>query len=186
MNEDWNDLAKMWQADAAGVSVQEIDAHLRQERRQMRGVMVAEFMGMAVGLAAAALVLFFTPRMWMGLLIVAFGGASAWMTLRMRRDEGTAASVDLISSLKEAIAREDWITGQLRTGRALSLVALVAIVSALSVQLHAMKSFSANVLIAAGLGCAVVTAALAWNLVLTARSRRRRERLEYLAQRLKA
>ena len=29
LSADWNDLAKLWQAEAAAVSVEEIDAHLR-------------------------------------------------------------------------------------------------------------------------------------------------------------
>jgi len=41
-------------------------------------------------------------------------------------------------------------------------------------------------LIAAGVGCAVALVALAWNLVLAARSRRRLARLRYLDERMKA
>ena len=189
MNEqtdDWNDLAKMWQADAARVSTQEIDAHLRREKRLMAKVAAAELLGLCAGIVAAACVLFFTPHTGTGVAIVLFGGGSAWLTLRLRREFAPPVSLDLLQSLKESIAREDWLSEQLRFGRALSFVALFAIVMAIALQLLRTKAFSAVVLAAAGIGCAVVLMALAWNLLLTSRSRRRRQRLRYLDQRLKA
>jgi Flp pilus assembly protein TadB len=184
-NDDWNDLARLWQADAAGVSVADIDAHLQRERRQMRGVTIAELTGLGAGVLAAVLVLLYA-HLWMGVVIILFGGISAWITLRMRREGAPPGSSDLMKSLKDSIEREDWLAGQLRLGRALSFVALFAIVQATSVQLFRLKAFSATGLTAAGIGGAVVLAALAWNLVLTRRSRRRLARLQYLNDRLKA
>jgi hypothetical protein len=181
---DWNDLAKMWQADAAGVSLEEIDRHLQREKRQMWGVAAAELAGLGAGIVAAACVLFFTPHTWMGLLIILFGGTSALITLRMRREVHPPGAVNVLQSLKDSIAREDWIAEQLRLGRALSLVALFAIVMATSQQLFRLKAFSAAGLTAAGIGCAVVLGALAWNLVLTRRAQRRRARLLFLDDRL--
>lgn len=183
--EDWNDLAKMWQADAAGVSLEEVDEHLRRQKRQMAGVAAAEFAGLGAGLVAAALVLVLT-HLWLGVVIIVFGGVSAWIALRLRRAGRIQGSGDLMQSLKDSIDREDWIAEQLRFGRVLSFVALFAIVQATSAQLFRLKAFSATVLTAAGIGCAVVLAALAWNLWLTARSKRRRARLEYLDDRMKA
>ena len=184
-NDDWNDLARLWQADAAGVSVSDIDAHLQRERRQMLGVTIAEMLGLGMGVLAAALVVLFA-YVGMGVVIILFGGISAWLALRMRREAAPPGSSDLMKSLKDSIEREDWLAGQLRMGRALSFVALFAIVQATSVQLFRLKAFTATVLIAAGIGSAVVLAALAWNLVLTLRSRRRLTRLKYLHDRLKA
>jgi hypothetical protein len=74
----------------------------------------------------------------------------------------------------------------LRLGRALSFVALFAILMATSLQLLRLQAFSAAGLVAAGIGCAVVLGALGWNLVLTARMRRRRARLQYFDERMKA
>jgi hypothetical protein len=181
---DWNDLAKLWQADAAGVSLAEIDAHLQRERRHMRNVTLAEMAGLAGGALAAAVVL--PTHFWMGVVILLFGGVSAWITLRMRREGPPPGSTGLMDSLKDSIEREDWMAGQLRLGRALSFVALFAIVQATSVQLFRLKAFSATALTAAGIASAVVLAALALNLVLTRRSRRRLARLRYLNDRLKA
>lgn len=182
--DDWNDLARLWQADAAGVSLSDIDAHLQRERRQMLGVAVAELAGLGAGIVAAAAVVFFA-HVWMGVVIALFGGISAWITLRMRREGAPPGSADLMQSLKDSIEREDWLAGQLRLGRVLSFVALFAIVIATSVQLFRLKAFSAAGLTAAAIGSLVVLAALAWNLVLTVRSRRRLARLQYFEERLK-
>jgi len=183
--DEWSDLAAMWQADAAGVSLQEIDQHLRREQRQMRGVLLAELAGLGAGLVAAALVLFFTPQVVLGAVIIVFGGMSAWLSLRMRRAVLPAGSANLLQSLKESIDREDWLSGQLRLGRAVSLVALFAIVIATAMQLLRLKAFSPTGMLAAAIGCAVVLTALAWNLVLTVRSRRRQARLRYLQERMR-
>ena len=183
--EDWNDLSTMWQADAARVSLADIDAHLQRERRQMWGVTLAEMAGLGAGLVAAAVVLLFTPHVWLGVVIILFGGASAWITLRLRRAGPPPGSKDLLQSLKDSIEREDWLSGQLRLGRALSFVALFAIVLATAMQLLRLQAFSAMGLTAAGIGCAVVLAALAWNLVLASRSRRRLHRLKYLEERMR-
>jgi Flp pilus assembly protein TadB len=185
MPDDWNDLAKMWQADAAGVSPEEVDAHLRREKRQMAGVHAVEFAGLCAGIIAAICVVTLM-HFWMGVVIVLFGGTSAWLAVRMRRAGAPPGSRDLLQSLKDSIEREDWIAEQLRFGRVLSFVALFAIVQATSVQLFRLKAFSATALIAAGIGCAVVLGALAWNLWLGVRSRRRRARLKYLDERLNA
>jgi hypothetical protein len=182
--EDWNDLAKMWQADAAGVSLEEVDEHLQHEKRRMAAVAIAEFAGLGAGLVAAMLVLALT-HFWLGVVIVVFGGVSAWIALRLRRAGRAHGSGDLMQSLKDSIDHEDWIAEQLRFGRVLSFVALFAIVQATSAQLFRLKAFSTTVLVAAGIGCAVVLGALAWNLWLTARSKRRRARLEYLDERMK-
>jgi hypothetical protein len=184
--EDWSDLAKMWQADAAGVSLADIDAHLQREKRQMAGVAAAEYAGLGLGVIAAIWVVT-QAHFWLGVVIAVFGGASAWLALRLRRTgRPEPGSLDLLQSLKDSIEREDWIAEQLRFGRVLSFVALFAIVQAASAQLFRLGAFSASALTAAGIGCALVLAALGWNLVLTMRSRRRRTRLRYLDERMKA
>ena len=187
MSEDtgWDDLAKMWQADAAAISAADIDEHLRRQRRQMLGVMAAQLSGLLAGFIAAICVLVSTHP-GMGVAILIFGGASALITLRMRRESEAGGSMDLLQSLKDSIAREDWLAEQLRLGRALSFVALFAIVLATAVQLLKLKAFSAAGLTAAGIGCGVVLAALVWNLVLTLRSRRRKARLRYIEEKLRS
>ncbi|MEO8017659.1 MAG: hypothetical protein ABI769_07585 [Pseudomonadota bacterium] len=182
---DWSDLASLWQAEGAAVSIDDIEQHLRRERLQMFGVLIAEIAGLCVGTAAAAWLYFFTPFIGLGLVIAVFGGVSAFVTVRMRREPAPAGARDLLHSLKESIAREDWIDEQLRLGRALSFVALFAVVMATSMQLlhfHAISSFG---LVGAIVSSVYVAGVLAWNLVLTRRAKRRRARLEYISERLK-
>jgi hypothetical protein len=180
---DWNDLAKLWQADGAAVSVDDVERHLRRERATMLGVLLAEIAGLAVGTSAAIWLSSFMPFVGLGAVLAMFG--SAFVAMRLRREQIPSGTVDFLQSLKESIAREDWIEEQLRIGRALSLVALFAVVIATSVQLQRFHTISVFGLDAAIVSCAYVTSVIVWNLVLTRRSRRRRARLQYFNDRLK-
>jgi MFS family permease len=183
---DWTDLSKMWQADAAAVSMDEIDEHLRRQRRQLRVVTAVELAGVSLGVFAAGWLAFFTPYRWMGLVVGLFAIASASLVVRLRRESSPAGAVDALQSLKESIGREDWIAEQLRFGRALSFVALFSFVMVTSSHLlrfHAMPTIG---LLAVTAGAVYVVGVIAWNLVLTRRTRRRRARLEYIEKRLKA
>jgi len=182
---DWNDLAKLWQAAAAAVSVDDIDAHLRKHERQMRMATLAELLGTGLGVAAAACLVFASPYRWMGLVVGIFAIVSSVVTLRMRREQAPSGSVDVLQTLKDSLDREDWIAEQLRFGRVLSFVALFAIVQATGSQLRNHALAPALTLTAGGIAAAFVIAALAWNFVLIRRSGTRRLRLEYLKERLK-
>jgi len=182
---DWSDLAKLWQAEAAAVSVDDIDAHLKRHRHHMRMVTLAELAGVALGVGAAMWLAFFLPYPWMGLTVGVFAVLSAVVTVRLRREPAPSGSVDVLQSLKDSLDREDWIAEQLRFGRALSFVALFAIVSAVGSQLRHFSTSSTVALMAGSVAAACVIAALVWNLVLVRRSRTRRKRLEYLKDRLK-
>jgi hypothetical protein len=182
---DWSDLAKLWQAEAAAVSVGDIDAHLKRHRRHMRLATFAELGGACIGMAAAGWLAFFTTYRGLGLVVVAFALISSAVVVRMRRESVPSGSVDLVQSLKDSVDREDWIAEQLRFGRALSFVALFAIVTATGSQLRDSPPGSAFVLIAGSVAATVVLGALVWNVVLMRRSRLRRRRLEYLQDRLK-
>jgi hypothetical protein len=181
---DWNELSKMWQADAAAVSFEEIDVHLARERRRMRVITFVELAGVGLGVAAAAWLTFFTPFRWLGAIVVVFTIVSAFAAVRMRREAVPSGAVDVLHSLKESIEREDWIAEQLRMGRALSFVALFAIVMATSTQLHRFHTLPTVGLAAAIAAGTYVIAVLAWNLVLTRRAHIRRTRLVYISERL--
>lgn len=181
---EWDELSKMWQADAAAVSIGDIDDHLRRERRQMRLVTALELAGVGLGLFAAAWLAFFTPFRWLGVVVAVFAVVSASFTVRVRNQPPASGAVDALSSLKESIGREDWIAEQLRLGRALSFVALFSIVMATASQLLRFHYIPSVGLAAAIAGGAYATGVLAWNLVLTRRAHRRRARLVYLQQRL--
>ncbi len=180
---EWNDLAKMWQADAAAVSVDEIDQHLKRQRRQMLLVTLVEVAGAVLGVVAATwLAVLMYP--WVGVVVAVFAIVSAAVMVRMRREPASSGAVDALQSLKDSIAREDWIAEQLRLGRAGSFLALFSIVMVTAAQLRYVSAISSLGLIAAGVAAAYVAGALVWNLVLTRRARGRRARLQYFSDRL--
>jgi len=183
---DWNDLAKLWQAAAAAVSIDDIDAHLERHQRQMRLAMLGELLGLSIGIAGAAWLTFMSPYRWMGLVVGVFALVSTVVMIRMRREPPPTGSVDVLQSLKDSLDREDWIAEQLRFGRASSFVALFAIVQATGSQLRNHELPPALTLTAGAIAIVCVVAALVWNLVLMRRSRTRHERLEYLKDRLKS
>ena len=182
---DWNEFAKLWQAEAAAVSVDDIESHLKRQRRQMRIATLSELLAVSLGMAAAAWLAFMSPYRWLGVVVGVFALVSAAVTFRMRREAPPSGSVDALQSLKESLDREDWIAEQLRFGRALSFVALFAIVQATGSQLRNHAQAVELTLTAGGAAAACVVVALVWNLVLARRSRTRRHRLEYLQDRLK-
>jgi MFS family permease len=183
---DWNDLSKMWQADAAAVSMDEIDEYLRRQRRQLRVVTAVELAGVSLGVIAAGWLAILTPYRWMGLVVALFAIASAIMVVRMRREPASAGAVDALQSLKESIGREDWIAEQLRFGRALSFVALFSFVMVTSSQLTRFQTIPKIGLMAVTAGAVYVVGVITWNLLLTRSTHRRRARLEYIKERLKA
>ena len=176
---DWNDLAKLWQAEAAAVSVDDIEAHLERHRRHMLLVTVSELASVLLGVTAAGWLAFVLPYRGLGLVVGVFTLVSAVVLLRTRRDPAPRGSVDVLQSLKESLDREDWIAEQLRFGRALSFVALFAIVMAIASQLRQSSFDSVLALMAGSVAAACVLLTLVWNLVLLRRSRARRHRLEY-------
>ena len=183
---DWNDLSKLWQAEAAAVSVDDIDAHLKRHERQMRMAALGEFLGVGLGVAAAVWLAFMSPYRWMGLVVGVFAVVSSAVAIRLRREKVASGSVDVQQSLKDSLDREDWIAEQLRFGRALSFVALFAIVQATGSQLRNHALAPELTMTAGGIAAAFVIATLAWNQVLARRSRARRQRLEYLKDRMKS
>jgi hypothetical protein len=182
LESDWQDLSKLWQADAAAVQIEEIDAYLADERRQLRLAALGELTALGIGIAAASWVAFFTPYRAVGIALALFAGASAFVARQLRRTPSPTGSAVLARSLKDSIAREDWVMAQLRFGRALSLVALFALVFATAAQLRFVRPLELGGVWAATAGTVFVLAALVWNLVLTRRARVRRERLEYLSE----
>lgn len=182
---DWQDLSTLWQADAAAVRVEEIDAYLTRERRQLRLAAAGELAGLGIGIFAAVWIALFLPYPVLGFALASFAIASAYMARRLRRAPAPQGSATLARSLKDSIAREDWITAQLRFGRALSFVALFALVFAAAAQLRFVRPLDAAALSAEAAGAAFVLGALMWNAVLTRRARVRRERLQYFEERLR-
>lgn len=182
---DWKDLSRVWQAEGAAVSLDELEQYMKRERRGMRALATAELAGLGLGVLVGAWLSLWSPYFWLAGVFIAFCVVMGWVALR-RTDPEPQGGDDLLTSLRISMAREDWVASQLRFGRALSFVVLFVIVFLGS---HMMRNFAAvnyGSFMALGVAAAWVCAVLAWNLSLVRRSARRRQRLESCAHRLEA
>lgn len=180
---DWMELTRLWQAESAAVSIDEIEAHVQRERRTMRLLAAIEMAGLGLGIAVGIWLSLTTYYFWFSSVFIAFCLVMAWVALRRRHAEPLGGD-DLLTSLRISMAREEWVASELRFGRALSFVVLFVIVFMTS---HVMRHFataSSASLFALAAAAAWVCGVLAWNVLLVRRSRRRRQRLETYAARL--
>ena len=180
--EDWRDLSSVWREDAAGVNAEEIDRYLARERRQLWLSSGGEIAGLGIGFAAAVWTAVYAPYRGVGIVLALFTLAAAAMSWRLRRAPMPAGAATLAMSLKDSIAREDWIDEQLRFGRILSAVALSALIFSAAALLRFVRPLDRAALWAACAGVVFVVVMLGWNRMLTRRSRERRQRLEYLSE----
>jgi hypothetical protein len=181
---DWIDLAGTWHAEAAQVSVDDIQSYLARRRREALLVTLAEFLVTALGVGAGLWLGLATRLHWMGLLIAAFALGAEIARIRARRRPEPGGTSELVESLRESIEYQDWLVHELRFGRALSFVALIAIVCVLSLQLRAVHATSALAFIGTFAAAVGVLAALVWNLVLARRALRQGARLRRIVARL--
>lgn len=185
MNEspvDWQELSSVWQEDAAELRIEEIENYLARERRRLRIAAAGEVAGLAFGFAAAAWTAVFAPYRGLGVVLALFALASVYLSWRLRRAPMPAGSAALAISLKESLAREDWIEAQLRFGRSLNYVALVGLTFAAAALLRFVRPVDLVALWAACGGIAFVSGSLAWNAILARRARVRRRRLEHMSE----
>jgi len=182
----WQDLAQIWKTGNAPVTVADIEAlHARQHRR-MRIARTAELACSALGVAAALWLGMTSRFLWVGILTVAFSIASIWFVSRARRIPIPHGATDLLESLKVSEVYLDWSAGQLRYGRALGFVALFAVVMAASAQLMHLAGGTPSSLLATAVAGALISAALAWNMMLAWQVWRRTTRLREFRTRLVA
>ena len=183
---DWQELARLWQSDVAPVSVEDIEKLHESQRRRLRAATAVELVGTTLGIVASTWLAFQSRFLWVGALAAAFAAASAFVLLRARRLPGPPASGDLLKSLKGSLEYQDWLADQLRYGRALSFVALFAILFAASVQLMQVATATSSHLFATAAAGAAVVAALVWNVALTWNVMRRIARLSGFMENLEA
>ena len=181
----WNELSKLWQAESAAISIDELESHMRRERAGMRALAVIELAGLGLGVVVGTWLAKATPYTWMAYVFILECIALAWIAWR-RQDPAVPGGDDLLTSLKASIAREEWIAARLRFGRALSFVVLFAVLMVASDLLRVYAATGAASLWALVACGAWVCAVIAWNLGLVHRSRRRRQRLESFAEKLGA
>jgi hypothetical protein len=183
---NWNELGRLWHAQASPISASDVERHSRRERRRMLELAFAE---------GAALLLAFTCANWIAMQtafialsaisMVSFG-VCGFLHHRMRREPPSSGGFDLLSSLEVSAVREEWNLAQLRIGRAVTFFTLLAI-GLLSADhlIHRVTTPPARLwaLLVISL---IVVAIFAWNLVLMRAARRRKTQLDSFASLLRA
>ena len=183
---EWQDLSSLWQSEVTPVSTADIERLHELQRVRLRVATAAELSVALLGIVAAYWLAIVSRFLWVGVFTAATATASAVVVLRARRRPAPPVSDNLLESLKGSLAWQDWLAEQLRYGRALSFVALFAIVIAASDQLmHMAAATSSRLLAIAAAGTAVV-AAVAWNMALAWNVRRRKSRLSGFIEELTA
>lgn len=180
---DWMELTRLWQAEGAAVSPEELAGHRQRERAAMRSLAVVEMAGLGLGIGVGVWLSLTSTHFWLSSIFIAFCLVMAWVALRRRHPEPLGGD-DLLTSLRISIAREDWVASELRFGRALSFVVLFVIVFMASEMMRNFATASPGSLRALGAAAAWVCGVIAWNFVLVRRCVRRRQRLESYATRL--
>ncbi len=183
---EWQELSRLWQSEVAPVSMADIERLHELQRVRLRVATAAELSVSALGIVAAFWLALVSRFLWVGVITAAAAAASVVVVLGARRRPGPPASSNLLESLKGSLVWQDWLAEQLRYGRALSFVALFAIVIAASDQLmHMATATSSRLLAIAAAGTAVV-AAVAWNAALAWNAWRRKSRLSGFMEKLAA
>lgn len=182
---DWMELTRLWQAEGAAVSIDELERHRQRERAEMRALAGVELAGLGLGIAVGVWMSIASPFIWVASVFIAFCLVMGWVAFRRNHVEPLGGE-DLLTSLRIAMAREDWVASELRFGRALSFVVLFVIVYMTSYQMHNFAAASAGSWLALAAAAAWICVVLAWNVLLVRRSARRRQRLESYATRLEA
>jgi hypothetical protein len=180
---DWLELTRLWQAEGAAVSIDELENHARRERAAMHRLATAEMAGLGLGIAVGVWLSVTSFYFWLASVFIAFCLVMGWVALRRGHAEPLGGD-DLLTSLRISMAREDWVASELRFGRALSFVVLFVIVFLASHMMRHFATTSGGSLFALAAAAAWVYGVLAWNFVLLRRSARRRQRLESYATRL--
>jgi len=180
---EWLELTRLWQAEGAAVSVDELEQHRQREHAAMRALAAVELAGLGLGIVVGIWMSIASPFIWVSSVFIAFCVVMGWVASRRNHVEPLGGE-DLLTSLRIAMAREDWVAAELRFGRALSFVVSFVIVYMTSYQMHNFASASAGSWLALAAAAAWICGVLAWNVLLLRRSARRRQRLESYATRL--
>jgi len=181
----WNELSHLWHAASSVVSIAEVEATARRQRRQMIALATAEAGALVLAFGAALFIAMQTALISMTGITVVFFAVCAYLQHRMRKEPPPSGGDDLLTSLNSSIACEDWNLAQLGVGRAVTLLTLFAMVLVSSDHLRYYATTPAPRLWALLAITAIVLAILAWNLWLTQRARRRRSGLTSYSSRLR-
>jgi hypothetical protein len=183
---NWNELGRLWHAQASPISATDVERQARRERRRMLNLAIAEGVGLLVAFCAANWIAMQTAFVALSAVSMVSFGLCGLLHHRMRREPPATGGIDLLSSLAVSSLREDWNLAQLRIGRAVTFFTLLAI-GLLGADHWIHRATTPPARLWALLGISLIVASiLAWNLVLTRDTRRRKARLHSFASLLRA
>ena len=70
---DWMELTRLWQAEGAAVSVDELEQHRQRERAAMRALAAVELAGLALGIVVGIWMSIASPFIWVSSVFIATG-----------------------------------------------------------------------------------------------------------------
>jgi hypothetical protein len=183
---NWNDLAQLWHRESAALPVGDIERQVRLQRQQMVALAACEGAIMVLSLIACVWIAMQTALITLSGISFTFFGVCAFLEHRMRREPVPSGGHDLLSSLENSVARDEWNLAQLGIGRAVSFLTLFAISMIASDHWRHFDSTPPARLWALLAITAVVLAVLGGNLLLTRSARLRKTRIEKFASGLRA
>jgi hypothetical protein len=170
---NWRELAALWHSRMSEVLPEEIEKHARRQHRHMMALAVAEAGGLALAFVAAVWIAMHTAFVAMSAISLVFFAVSGYLHHRMRNEPAPQGNRDVLSSLNEDIAREEWVLRQLGVGRAVSMLTLASMVILGADHLRFFAGTPPERLWAMLTIAVMVLAVLAWNILLTVRARAR-------------
>jgi hypothetical protein len=178
---NWRELAALWHTRMSEVMPEEVEKHARRQRRHMMALATAEAGGLALAFIAAVWIAMHTAFVAMSAISLVFFAVSGYLHHRMRNEPEPQGTRDLMSSMREDLAREEWVLRQLGVGRAVSMLTLGSMLILGADHLRYF-AFTPPARLWAMLVIAVMVAAvLVWNAVLTRRARARMRSLSQYA-----
>jgi hypothetical protein len=183
---NWNDLTRLWHKESASLPVGDIERQVRLQRQQMVALATCEGAIMVLSLIACVWIAMQTTLITLSGISFTFFGVCAFLEHRMRREPVPSGGDDLLSSLENSVARDEWNLAQLGIGRAVSFLTLFAISMIASDHLRHFATTPPARLWALLAITAVVLAVLGGNLLLTRSARLRKMRIGNFARGLRA
>jgi len=177
----WNELGRLWHAQASPISASDVERQSRRERRRMFDLAIAEGAALVIAFIAAIWIAMQTAFVALSAVSMVSFGLCGLLHHRMRREPPSSGGVDLLGSLDVSAAREAWNLAQLRIGRWVTFFTLLALgLLGADHLLHRATTPSARLWALLGISL-IVVAILAWNLVLTRAARRRKAQIDSFA-----
>jgi len=187
-DQDWTNLGNTWREQDSDpeFSEHELQTRLRHHRRIEALVVLAEWVSLAVAIAAAVWILRESPARRPGLILIEWLLLQATVVLWMRRRQRAQPDVTVLDRLDASIEREARLVESMRLGGVMGLIALAAMIVAVAVSLHShpMVTGTASLIFFLLLFVYVFAVQIAI-MVYARRVRRRRQRFESIRRALR-